>query len=78
MPGLDCSKSLRTTPKRINHQETYSLDGACTNQAEEYFPAFAALKSAFIITLPGRTCRPMRAKWLGAKTTVASATASNT
>src|SRR5258708_21875130 len=22
--------------KRINHQEAYSLDGACTNQAEEY------------------------------------------
>lgn len=23
--------------KRINHQEAYSLDGVCTNQAEEYF-----------------------------------------
>ena len=23
--------------KRINHQETCSLDGACTNWAEEYF-----------------------------------------
>jgi transposase-like protein len=23
--------------KRINHQESYSFDGACTNQAEEYF-----------------------------------------
>jgi hypothetical protein len=23
--------------KRINHQEAYSLDGACTNQVEEYF-----------------------------------------
>jgi hypothetical protein len=23
--------------KRINHREAYSLDGACTNQAEEYF-----------------------------------------
>ena len=22
--------------KRINHQEAYSLDGACTNMAEEY------------------------------------------
>ena len=22
----------------INHQATYSLDGACTNMAEEYFP----------------------------------------
>jgi ISXO2-like transposase domain len=23
--------------KRIDHQEAYSLDGACTNMAEEYF-----------------------------------------
>jgi len=23
--------------KRINHQEAYSLDGACTNGAEEFF-----------------------------------------
>jgi len=23
--------------KRINHQEAYSLDGACTNAAEEFF-----------------------------------------
>jgi hypothetical protein len=23
--------------KRIDHQEAYSLDGACTNQGEEYF-----------------------------------------
>jgi hypothetical protein len=23
--------------KRINHQEAYSLDGACTNRAEEFF-----------------------------------------
>ena len=23
--------------KRINHEEAYSLDGACTNWAEEYF-----------------------------------------
>jgi hypothetical protein len=23
--------------KRINHQEAYSLDGACTNMAEEHF-----------------------------------------
>ena len=23
--------------KRINHQEAYSLDGACTNMAEGYF-----------------------------------------
>lgn len=27
----------RSEVKRINHQEAYSLDGACTNWAEEYF-----------------------------------------
>ena len=26
----------RFAVKRINHQEAYSLDGACTNMAEEY------------------------------------------
>ncbi len=26
--------------KRINHQEAYSLDGTCTNMAEEYFSPF--------------------------------------
>ncbi len=29
MPNMRCS--------RINHGEAYSLDGACTNWAEEYF-----------------------------------------
>jgi hypothetical protein len=29
--------------KRINHQEAYSFDGACTNQAEEYFSRCAAI-----------------------------------
>ena len=28
--------------KRINHQEAYSFDGACTNQAEEYFSRMAS------------------------------------
>ena len=27
----------RFAMKRINHQEAYSLDGACTNQAESFF-----------------------------------------
>jgi transposase-like protein len=31
--GLDAHFEM----KRINHQEAYSLDGACTNWAEEYF-----------------------------------------
>lgn len=29
--------SARFMTKRINHSEAYSLDGACTNQAESYF-----------------------------------------
>lgn len=29
--------SARYEMRRINHQEAYSLDGACTNWAEEYF-----------------------------------------
>ena len=29
--------SARYEMKRINHQEAYSADGACTNWAEEYF-----------------------------------------
>jgi hypothetical protein len=28
--------------KRINHQEAYSLDGACTNWAEEFFLSHAS------------------------------------
>jgi hypothetical protein len=31
--------------KRINYQEAYSLDGVCTNQAEEYFSRLPALRS---------------------------------
>jgi hypothetical protein len=41
--GCECRESgawdnlhERFEMKRINHQEAYSLDGACTNQAEEY------------------------------------------
>jgi len=34
--------------KRINHQEAYSLDGACTNMAEEYFSRFSRLRRAEI------------------------------
>ena len=25
--------------KRVNHEEAYSMDGACTNWAEEFFPS---------------------------------------
>ena len=33
--GTTCTSAFEM--KRINHQEAYSLDGACTNWAEEYF-----------------------------------------
>ena len=33
--GMRCTR--RFEMKRINHQEAYSLDGACTNWAEEFF-----------------------------------------
>jgi hypothetical protein len=39
--------------KRINHEEAYSLDGACTNWAEEFFSRSAALRSATITISPG-------------------------
>lgn len=35
-PGWD-SLHASFEMKRINHQDAYSLDGACTNMAEEYF-----------------------------------------
>lgn len=35
--------------RRINHEEAYSHDGACTNWAESFFRAFAAPRSAIII-----------------------------
>ena len=31
--------------KRINHQDGYSIDGACTNGVESYFPARGAANS---------------------------------
>jgi hypothetical protein len=40
--------------KRINHQEAYSKDNACTNWAEEIFRVCAARKLASITTLPMR------------------------
>ena len=32
--------------KRINHQEAYSMDGACTNWAEEFFSRMRRQRSA--------------------------------
>ena len=36
VPASQAASFIRAR-KRIHHQEAYSLDGACTNQAEEYF-----------------------------------------
>jgi transposase-like protein len=58
--------------KRINHQETYSLDGACTNQAEEHFSRLRPPRSAFTITLLARVCSAMRGSHHGGRTIAAS------
>jgi hypothetical protein len=46
--------------KRINHQEAYSLDGACTNDAES---------SGTITTLAVRISSGSRKRWHGARIT---------
>jgi hypothetical protein len=45
--------------KRHNHQEAYSLDGACTNQAEEYFSRLRRSEIG-IHHIAGRTSAPLR------------------
>ncbi len=64
--------------KRINHKEAYSKDGACTNQAESFFPASAALKSAFITRLPVVTSTHTPLKWLDARIAAVNQTAPST
>jgi len=62
--------------KRINHQEAYSFDGACTNQAEEYFfPPAPRLRSAFTTTLLARICFATRRSRHGVTITAACRTA---
>jgi hypothetical protein len=46
--------------KRINHQEAYSLDGACTNMAVEYFSACAASRSGSTTASRARISCAMR------------------
>lgn len=48
--------------KRINHQEAYSLDGACTNMAEEYLAASAGARSAFTTSLDRTSCAMRRSR----------------
>jgi hypothetical protein len=68
----------RFLTKRINHSESYSDGEACTNMAESFFfPACVVRKSASTTMWPVRTCRPMRARWLGGKITAGLATVSS-
>ncbi len=53
----------RFTMKRINHQEAYSLAGACTNGAEEFFPVCAGLRSSSS-SHRGRLLDPVRSRSL--------------
>ena len=58
--------------KRINHQEAYSLDGACTNYAEEYFSRLRRAEVEFTITLLARIYSAIRRKVHGGRITAAS------
>ena len=53
--------------KRINHQEAYSEDGACTNWAEEYFSRLRRAEIGVITTSQATICFVMRRKVLGAR-----------
>jgi hypothetical protein len=64
--------------KRINHEEAYTLDGACTNWAEEFLVGCAELNKATITISPVPTCFAMHQaikRPHGAKTIAASAMA---
>jgi hypothetical protein len=53
--------------KRINHQEAYSLDGACTNQAEEYFSRLHRVEVGIHHQLLARISSAMRRSRHGMK-----------
>jgi hypothetical protein len=46
--------------KRINQQEAYSFDGACTNQAEEYFSRLRRAEIGIHHHIAGAICSAMR------------------
>src|SRR5437899_13075183 len=62
--------------KRINHEEAYSMDDACTHWAEEFFCVCAARRLASITTLPVRTFCGMLKRDLGEGTTAVCRTVS--
>ena len=61
---------------RINHQDGFSIGGACTNGAESYFSVCAEANSDITTTSPGRISSATPARRPGARTPAASITAS--
>jgi hypothetical protein len=68
------SLHARYEMKRINHQEAYSQDGACTNWAELFFSRLRRAE-AIITTSPGLICYASLRKLHGARTIAAALTA---
>ncbi len=62
--------------KRINHQEAYSFDGACTIGQRNFSHGCVAAKWGITTTLPVRTFCAMLRKQRGAKTTAVLPTVS--
>ena len=62
--------------QRINHQDGYSVDGACTNGAKTTSSGCAAVNSGTTTTSPGHISSVMPRRRLGVRTCAASATAS--
>ena len=58
--------------KRINHQEAYSIDGACTNWAEEYFSRLRRGEIGTITISQALICSATLKRRHGAKITAAS------
>jgi hypothetical protein len=46
--------------KRIDHSQAYSFDGACTNQAEEYFSRLRRAEIGIHHHIAGGICCAMR------------------
>ena len=57
--------------KRINHQEAYSIDGACTNMAEEYFSRLRRAEAGHHHHIAGIYLFAMLKKRAGGKITAA-------
>ena len=57
--------------KRINHQEAYSLDGACTNWAESYFSRLRRAEIGHHHHVAGAYLLRFAQEALGEKTTAA-------